>query len=115
MLILLIAILAICIVLIFCVVYLARKVGGNEKKLRSITRVLFLTTQIAGLVWVSLSYVIAIYATFQLGQPFPVTDLSAQAIITILGGIALKVVENIFEHNTGGIFGESDKNNKPTI
>ena len=75
----------------------------------SITRILFITTQIAALGWVSISYLIAAYATIRLGQPYPVVELSQQAITTILGTTALKVVENIFEHNNGGIFGCSNK------
>ena len=75
--------------------------------MRSVTRKLFLTTQLAALVWVTLSYVIALYATVKLGQVFPVTELSEQAITTILGVNVLKVVENIFEHNDGPIFGHS--------
>lgn len=77
--------------------------------MKSITRALFLTTQLAALVWVSASYGIAIYATVRLGQPFPVAELSQQAITTILGVNALKVVENIFEHNNGGLFGHREK------
>lgn len=75
---------------------------------RSVTRLLFITTQIFALGWVSISYAIAIYATVRLAQPFPVVELSQQAIITILGVSALKVVENIFEHNSGSIFGQSN-------
>lgn len=75
--------------------------------MKSITRVLFVTTQIAALVWVSVSYLIAIYATIKLGQPFPVVELSQQAMTTILGGLGMKVIENIFEHNDGKIFGQS--------
>ena len=67
--------------------------------MRSVTRVLFVTTQLAALVWVTVSYLIAVYATVRLGQPFPVVELSEQAITTILGVNALKVLENIFEHN----------------
>lgn len=74
----------------------------------SITKILFITTQIAALGWVSISYLIAAYATIRLGQPYPVVELSQQAITTILGTTALKVVENIFEHNNGGIFGSSN-------
>ena len=74
----------------------------------SITRILFMTTQIAALGWVSISYLIAAYATIRLGQPYPVVELSQQAIATILGTTALKVVENIWEHNDGGIFGSSN-------
>lgn len=70
-------------------------------RMRSITRILFISTQIAALCWVSMSYLIAAYATVRLGQPFPVTELSEQAIQTILGVNVLKVVENIFEHNVG--------------
>lgn len=75
--------------------------------MKSITKLLFVTTQAAALVWVSLSYIIAIYATVCLSQPFPVVELSQQAITTILGVNVLKVVENIFEHNDGGIFGHT--------
>ena len=73
--------------------------------MKSVTRFLFVTTQLAALAWVSLSYLIAIYATVRLGTPFPVVELSQQAITTILGANVLKVVENIFEHNDGGLFG----------
>lgn len=72
------------------------------------TKALFITTQIAALVWVSLSYAIAAYSTIHLGEPYPVMELSQQAIITILGETALKVIENIFEHNDSKFFGISD-------
>ena len=75
--------------------------------MKSITRGLFVTTQIAALGWVSVSYLIAVYATVRLGQPFPVVELSQQAITTILGVNVLKVVENIFEHNDGPVFGRT--------
>lgn len=75
-----------------------------------ITRMLFITTQFAALTWVSTSYGIAVYATVVLGQPFPVTELSDQAIKTLLGNLGLKVLENIFEHNNGGLFGVTTKN-----
>ncbi len=73
----------------------------------SVTKVLFVTTQIAALCWVTVSYLIALYATVRLGEVFPVVELSQQAISTILGVSVLKVVENIFEHNDGGLFGKS--------
>lgn len=76
-----------------------------------VTGFLFVTTQVAALGWVTLSYLIAAYATIRLGQPYPIESLSQTAITTILGGTALKVVQNIFEHNDGGIFG---KNNNDT-
>lgn len=80
---------------------------GKTSILRSVTRFLFATTQVFALGWVSVSYGIAVYATVALEQPFPVTELSQQAITTILGVSALKVVENIFEHNEGVLFGRN--------
>lgn len=76
--------------------------------MKSVTRGLFVTTQLAALCWVSVSYLIAAYATVRLGQVFPVTELSQQAITTILGVNVLKVLENIFEHNDGPVFGRSN-------
>lgn len=81
--------------------------------LRSVTRFLFVTTQIFALFWVSLSYGIAAYSTVVLTQPFPVEELSRQAIITLLGMSGLKVVENIFEHNEGVVFGQSKTEDDP--
>ena len=82
------------------------------KKLKSVTAFLFVTTQLAALVWVSVSYILAAYATIKLGQPYPVVELSQQAIASLLGVGVLKVVENVFEHNDGGIFGISRKEGK---
>ena len=81
--------------------------------LRSVTRFLFVTTQVFALVWVTWSYVIATYSTVVLEQPFPVEALSDRAILTILGVSGLKVVENIFEHNEGMVFGRSRQEDKP--
>ena len=80
----------------------------KKTTLKSVTRLLFVTTQIAALTWVTISYLIALYATVRLGQVFPVVDLSKQAIETILGINILKVAENIFEHNDGAVFGKSN-------
>lgn len=85
---------------------------GKRLSMRSVTRVLFITTQIAALGWVTVSYLIALYATVRLGQVFPVVELSEQAIKTILGVNVLKVVENIFEHNDGPVFGTSNEPEK---
>ena len=82
---------------------------GKRLDARSVTRTLFVTTQLAALGWVSMSYLIAAYATVRLGQVFPVEELSEQAIETILGVNFLKVIENIFEHNDGAVFGKSNK------
>lgn len=97
------------VILAACMVYVFRRTRGDRaKKARSVTAFLFMSTQAASLVCVSTSYILAAYATVALGEPFPVTDLSEQAIITLLGNGVLKTVANIFEHNNGGIFGQSD-------
>lgn len=57
--------------------------------------------------WVTWSYVIATYSTVVLMQPFPAEELSREAVRTILGVGVLKVVENVFEHNNGRVFGHS--------
>ena len=85
--------------------------GGKrlaERSIRSVTNILYITTQLAALGWVSVSYLIAIYATVRLGQVFPVVELSQQAIETILGVNVLKTVQNIFEHNDGPVFGTNN-------
>lgn len=77
------------------------------KQLMSITRMLFVSTQVCAIVWVSLSYLMAIYATIVLSQPFPVEELSKTAIEALLGNGALKTISNIFEHNNGSFLGTS--------
>ena len=81
------------------------------KKGAGVTRILFVTTQIAALLWVSVSYAIAAYATVRYGEVFPVVELSQQAIETILGVNIIKGVQNIWEHNDGGLFGKSKEEN----
>lgn len=96
--------------LLICVpVCLIARKKGARLKLKSVTRILFITTQLAALCWVSVSYLIALYATVRLGEVFPVVELSKQAITTILGVNVLKVVENVFEHNDGAVLGTSNK------
>jgi len=73
--------------------------------LRSVTKLIFVTTQISALIWVFTSYGIALYSTVQLGQVYTMAELSEPAIHTILGVGFLKVLENIFEHNDGAVFG----------
>ncbi len=77
--------------------------------MKSVTRFIFVTTQVFALIWISASYIFAGYATIKLGQVFPATELSQQVVITILGANVLKVVENIFEHNDGPVFGRSSR------
>lgn len=81
----------------------------TEARLRSVTRILFVASMTAAICWVSCSYIIAGYATVFLGQPFPVEDLSDRAITALLGVNAMKVLENLFEHNDGGLFGKTNK------
>lgn len=80
----------------------------KRSHIESVTRWLFVTTQICALVWVSLSYVIAFYSMIVLGQVFTLSEIFDPAITTLLGVVAIKQVGNIFEHNNGGIFGNSD-------
>lgn len=87
----------------------------KKQLIQSITSFLFVTTQIAALFWVSASYAIAIYATVKLGEPFPIEELSGQAIETILGVSALKVIENIFEHNDGALWGRSNSSEETDV
>ena len=79
----------------------------TDARLKSVTRFLFLTTQICALVWVFISYGLAIYSTVCLKQVYTMAELSEPAIKTLLGVTALKVVGNVFEHNEGGLFGHN--------
>ena len=81
--------------------------------LRSVTRFLFVTTQVSALVWVFTSYGIAIYSTLRLEQVYTMSELSEPAIHTILGVGFLKVLENIFEHNEGPVFGSNSAGGTP--
>lgn len=101
-----------CMLSLFTVRRLRKRIKvlrGNAGKavLRSVTRLIFVTTQISALVWVFTSYAIAIYSTVCLQQVYTMSELSEPAINTILGVGFLKVLENIFEHNNGKVFGES--------
>ena len=88
--------------------------GKSPKNLvRSITRFLFVTAQVFAIVWVTWSYVIATYSTVVLMQPFPAEELSSEAVRTILGVGFLKVLENVFEHNEGPVFGRSKHEDDP--
>lgn len=92
--------------LVFVIIVAARK--PTMERVRSITNILFLTGQGFAIIWINLTYGIAIYSTVKFGQPFPVEQLSEEAMRTLLGVVALKIIENIFEHNNGSIFGQSD-------
>ena len=81
----------------------------SAARLRSVTRLLFVTTQYCALSWVFISYGLAIYAAIHLGQVYTMAELSKPAIDALLGVTALKVLGNIFEHNDGAVFGKSEK------
>lgn len=72
-----------------------------------ITRTLFLVITYCALVWVFISYAIAVYSTVVLGEVYTLAELAEPAITSLLGAVALKVLENIFEHNDGALFGHS--------
>lgn len=94
-----------------------KKLKGKSGKetLRSVTRLIFITTQISALVWVFTSYAIAIYSTVYLQQVYTMSELSEPAIKTILGVGVLKVLENVFEHNDGAVFGKSKESKTEEI
>lgn len=75
--------------------------------IRSITRFLFVSTQLSALLWVNWSFALATYATIALGQPFPLETVSETAINVIIGTLLCKVLENALEHNDGAIWGKS--------
>ena len=75
--------------------------------IRSITKFLFVTTQLSALLWVNWSFALATYATIALSQPFPLETVSETAINVIIGTLLCKVLENALEHNDGIIWGKS--------
>lgn len=83
------------------------KVFSKKSVRTSITRLLFTGVTLCALIWVSISYAIAIYSTVVLEQVYTMGELSEPAITTLLGAIMMKVLENIFEHNEGAIFGRN--------
>lgn len=95
-------------VLLFGVSKVSKEQSTSQKPTKSITKWLFVTTQISALIWVFMSYGIAIYSMIELGQVYTLSEIADPAITTLLGTVALKTVGNIFEHNNGGFFGNSD-------
>ena len=81
--------------------------------IRSITRFLFVTTQISALWWVNWSFALATYATVALGQPFPLETVSETAINVLICTLLCKVLENALEHNDGAIWGKSKGGAQP--
>ena len=81
----------------------------TQAKLGSVTRLLFVGIAVSAISWVFISYAIAIYSTVHLRQPYTMEELSKPAITGILCVLFAKVLENIFEHNDGALFGHSNK------
>lgn len=75
--------------------------------IRSITKFLFVSTQLSALWWVNWSFALATYATIKLSQPFTLETVSETAINVIIGTLLCKVLENALEHNDGVIWGKS--------
>lgn len=77
--------------------------------LGGVTRLLFVAIALSAISWVFISYAIAIYSTVHLGQVYTMAELSEPAITGILCVLFAKVLENVFEHNDGALFGHSNK------
>lgn len=80
----------------------------TQARMMSVTRLLFVSIAFSALSWVFISYAIAIYSTVKLGQVYTMSELSEPAITGLLFAIGAKVLENIFEHNDGPIFGHNN-------
>lgn len=81
----------------------------TKRNMVSITRLLFVLAAVSAVVWISISYGIAIYSTIKFGQVYTMSELSEPAMTVFLGAIFAKVLENTFEHNDSVVFGKSKK------
>lgn len=81
----------------------------TQARMASVTRTLFIAITFCSLSWVFISYGLAAYATVFLGQVYTMAELSEPAITGLLVTIGMKVLENVFEHNDGPVFGHSNK------
>lgn len=81
----------------------------TQARMMSVTRTLFIAITFSALSWVFISYGIAIYSAVYLGQVYTMAELSEPAITGLLFTVGLKVLENVFEHNDGAVFGHSDQ------
>lgn len=80
----------------------------KKPSIKSVTRFLFIAVCVAGICWVTWSYALATYSIIFLGQVYTMEELSKPAIETIFGGLIMKVIGNIFEHNDSTLFGKSN-------
>lgn len=76
--------------------------------LRHVTEFMYVCTMAMCLLVIVNTCALAWYSTIVLHQPYPLEGLASQLGVTIIGALASKVLGNIFEHNNGGIFGQSD-------
>ena len=81
----------------------------TQARMMSVTRTLFIAITFSALSWVFISYGIAIYSAVYLGQVYTMAELSEPAITGLLFTVGLKVLENVFEHNDGAVFGHSNQ------
>lgn len=79
-----------------------------------VTEFMYVCTMIMCLLVIVNTCALAWYSTIVLHQPYPLESLSSQLGVTIIGAIVAKVLGNIFEHNNGGIFGQSDNSERST-
>lgn len=90
----------------------AERKNRSLANVRSVTREIFVVSLWAAVIWISLSYAIAIYATVRLGQVYTLAELSKPALDALMVVVGGKVLGNVFEHNDGPIFGTSQRVNK---
>lgn len=79
----------------------------NKKLFEGLTAWLFTISVIAAIAWISISYLMGVYALKELENTDLLVELSKEAMITILGVNLMKMISNLFEHNNGWIFGTS--------
>lgn len=79
-----------------------------KKFLRTFTNVMYCLILIAGIVWISLSYMIGIYGVITFGQVEPLIELSRDVVKCIMVVVVTKTIANIFEHNDGVLLGYSN-------
>lgn len=84
-----------------------------KKFLQTFTNVMYCLILIAGIVWISLSYVIGIYGAIRFGQIVPLIELSCDVVRCIMVVVITKTIANIFEHNDGPVFGYSNSAEGP--
>lgn len=80
--------------------------------MRTFTSFMYCLILIMSVIWVTVSYVIAIYGALVLMQLEPLVDLSRESIACIIAVVIAKTVTNIFEHNDSVIFGISKETKK---